>query len=223
MDHSRFPTETCEQIIDACYVDDDRSTEDRRVMDPNCYRVWCRTALVCSTWLPRSRLNLLHETILEKASHVDLLLRTLHGAPYLAQLITRLRVVNDDNTYVPFARPPLPRLLKNCVALDLYSSDWTAYPPRYAGTDLIAMSSMGIVELYIALSSATTLSLLRFIPSLVKLRKLSLASSLNEGNHHSPNTWPPRIGRLGAFKPLEKLILYVCRKRRTLHAGSAIE
>ena len=115
MNDSRLPIEICEHIIDFC-----REPPDNSWFSRTSYHTLRQTALVCSAWLPRSRLNLFYEVFLRDASNVDLLLRTLQETPHFADMVVRLTIRGDDR-YVPFARMPLPLLLKNCAALDLFA------------------------------------------------------------------------------------------------------
>ncbi|KAI0704576.1 hypothetical protein C8Q76DRAFT_801494 [Earliella scabrosa] len=165
MNNSLLPIDISEHIIDSCYV-------GTWWLRKGTYHTWCQAALVCSAWLPRSQLNLLHEVRLRNASHVDLLLRTVQEMPHFADLIVRLGVEGEEAVYVPFARMPLPRLLKKCVALDLSFVDWSLYPPRYADTGLHVWSN--IEELRLDLRASVLCGSFRWIWSLHHLRYLHL-------------------------------------------------
>ncbi|KAI0704580.1 hypothetical protein C8Q76DRAFT_178147 [Earliella scabrosa] len=202
MNNSRLPVEICEHIIDSC-----RETYSPWVRG-GAYPTWRETALVCSAWLPRSRVNLFHEVFLYATSDVDLLLRTLQEAPHFADLVIRLMIhhrYGDSKEYVPFARMPLPRLLKNCVVVDLSLVDWDLYPPRYADTCLYAWSR--IVHLRLRVQSSVLRGCLRFIWSLRQLQYLVL-SWYNED--HSPKSIlpltalpGPKSGKCKSLRSLE--------------------
>ena len=91
MNNSLLPIEICEHIIDSC------REQDKYWLRQESYGTWCQTALVCSAWLSRSRLNLLYEVVLQDASAVDLLLRTLQEAPHFADIVVRLTVNAQNN------------------------------------------------------------------------------------------------------------------------------
>ena len=194
MNNCLLPIELCEHIIDSCRV-----TGLRMNRSLGSYSTWCQTALVCSAWLPRSRLNLLYDVELRRASTVDLLLRTLQDTPRLAHLVVTLSVesgASQRSGYIPFARMPFPFLLKNCVVLDLSRVNWSMYPPRYAATGLRTWS--GIVELRLKLqskgTSVTVQDIFRFIWSLPRLQYLHLHWSQDHGAESTPSLrlWPGR-------------------------------
>ncbi|KAI0723359.1 hypothetical protein C8Q76DRAFT_392590 [Earliella scabrosa] len=110
MNNSLLPVEVCEYIIDLCYNKSLRGI----FFLPGSYTAWRQTALVCSAWLPRSRLNLLYKVELRNGRDVDLLLRTLQGAPHLADLVVRLTVqVDGASGSGPgrrYVRPPSIRM-----------------------------------------------------------------------------------------------------------------
>ncbi|KAI0710596.1 hypothetical protein C8Q76DRAFT_738028, partial [Earliella scabrosa] len=167
MNNSRLPIEIWEHIIDSC-----RKPQDW--YERMWYHTWRQTALVCSAWLPRSRLNLLYEVELSDASDVDLLLRTLQEAPHFADMVHRLSVNTYIKSYQPLARMPLVLLLKNCVALRLYDTDWAEiYPSRHADRFLHPWSGR-IVELRLAICSGALRTIIRFIWSLHHLQDLWL-------------------------------------------------
>ena len=139
-----------------------------------CYHTLRQTALVCSAWLPRSRLNLFCEVNLWCASDVDLLLRTLQEAPNFADMVLRLTVYASSKSYQPLAQMPLVLLLKNCVALSLYDTDWAEmYPSRHADRFLHPWSGR-IVELRLVICSRALRTIIRFIWSLHHLQNLWL-------------------------------------------------
>ncbi|KAI0704578.1 hypothetical protein C8Q76DRAFT_177661 [Earliella scabrosa] len=191
MSHSLLPIEIWEHIIDSCHSGLLRKWGEAE----GSYATWRQTALVCSAWHPRSRLNLLYHVKLVDSSNVDLLLRTLVETPHVADLIVRL-TVDGSGQYVPFARMPLPLLLKKCVALNLLGIDWNQYPPRYADTGLYRWS--GVVELCLKVRSSVLRASLRFIWSLQQLHDLSLSWSGDVGlpteKIRSTMMWPgPKI------------------------------
>ncbi|KAI0710624.1 hypothetical protein C8Q76DRAFT_738139, partial [Earliella scabrosa] len=169
MNNSRLPIEICEHIIDSC-----RKPQDEYWFRQSWYHPWPQTALVCSAWLPRSRLNLLYEAFLRNASDVDLLLRTLQEAPHFADMVLRLRVYPRRNSYQPLAQMRLVLLLKNCVALSLYHTNWAEmYPSRHTDRFLHPWSGR-IVELRLEISSGALRTIIRFIWSLHHLQTLWL-------------------------------------------------
>ena len=197
MNNSLLPIEIYEHIIDSC------REQDKYRLRQESYGTWCQTALVCSAWLPRSRLNLLCEVVLQDASAVDLLLRTLQEAPHFADIVVRLTVNAQNNRYVPFARMPLPLLLKKCVALELWFINWDMYPPRYADTGLYPWS--GIVELGLDLEWCILRAGVRFIWSLRYLRTLCLRWRGDvESSHILTMWWPdPQTGKCQSLRSLK--------------------
>ena len=171
MNNSRLPIDICEQIIDACCY----FTWN---LEPDPYLTWCRCALVCSAWRPRSQFNLLFEVVFTRAAQVALLTRTLLHQPDYANLVYMVRIGYAAG-YIPFAHPQFPRLLRNCAALDLCNIDWSFYPPRYA--DIGLYSWKGVIKLSIALTPYTTTSILRYIWSLPMLRDLIIHCYRREG------------------------------------------
>ena len=203
MNNSRLPIEIWEHIIDSC-----RKPQDW--YERMWYHTWRQTALVCSAWLPRSRLNLLYEVELRDTSSVDLLLRTLQETQHFADMVIRLTVSAGHTRYVPFARMPLPLLLKKCVAVDLDLVDWTVYPPRYANTGLYALSE--IVELRLNLDSINLQASVRLFWSLHHLRTLRLNQrwrrSMREGavdTRSDLTMWcpGPKTGKCESLRTLE--------------------
>ncbi|KAI0767400.1 hypothetical protein C8Q74DRAFT_1280163 [Fomes fomentarius] len=76
MDNSRFPVETCEYIIDSV-----AHVHYARHIDRGRYDTWCRIALICSAWLPRSRFNMYRTVQLQRLNQVNQLWKqtpTLH-------------------------------------------------------------------------------------------------------------------------------------------------
>ena len=197
MDNSRLPIDVCEHIIDECYEVGTRWYS---------YPVWRHGTLVCSAWLPRSRLNLFHEVFICGESHVDLLVRTLLTAPQYADLVVRVTVNSDGyGSYVPFARMPLSRLLKKCVALDLSTIKWSKYPPRYADTGLRSWSSL--MELKIKIKHKVLRGVLRFVWSLPELQTLDLRCN---------DTMITKVDTLGSSAVRFNLKTGSCNKLRTL-------
>ena len=116
MNNSCLPIDICEQIIDTC-----RGSGFPWWREDS-YETWCRSALVCYAWRPRSQYNLLREVVFERASQVALLIRTLLDRPHLAKLVRTIGVsplhANPvPAQYIPFAQTPLPQLLENCATL----------------------------------------------------------------------------------------------------------
>ncbi|KAI0748893.1 hypothetical protein C8Q74DRAFT_377631 [Fomes fomentarius] len=186
MDKCHLPIELCERIIDACYYDG----ELRSVSYPH----WCKTACVCRAWIDRSRFNLLYKVELRKESHVNLLLRTLKAQPSLARFVSILAVSEGVSEYVPFARKPLPELLKNCTTLILTDVLWELYPPRAAAVTLLQYSRLPITKLEITISRGLFYDITRFIWSLSSLQKLSLICD-ERGNLSTPScrlAMPPK-------------------------------
>lgn len=138
------------------------------------YPHWCNTACVCRAWIDRSRFNLFYKVELNKESHVDLLLQTLKMHPSLAILVSILAVSHGVAEYVPFARKPLPELLKNCTTLILTDVLWELYPPRAAAVTLLQYSRLHITNLEITISRGLFYDITRFIWSLSSLQQLSL-------------------------------------------------
>ncbi|KAI0710615.1 hypothetical protein C8Q76DRAFT_623838 [Earliella scabrosa] len=202
MNNSLLPIEICEHIIDSC------RPRKGYLLRRESYGTWRQTALVCSFWLPRSRLNLFYEVVLRDASEVDLLLQTLQEAPHLADMVIRLTVHADNKIYVPFARMPLPLLLKKCVALYLYSMNWRAYPPRYADTGFYPWSRIVELRLYVELRILR--AGVRFIWSLPHLRTLRLGWSqhVDVAKSRSLTTWwpSPQTGRCQSLRSLECMV-----------------
>ena len=199
MDDSLLPIEICEQVIDACHW-----TEWLR---SSSYVVWRRTAVVCTAWLARSRVNLFHHVVLEREWHVDLLLRTVLQTPHLADLVVMLSVSPVSGAYIPFARMPLPRLLTRCAVLHLENVDWWQYPPLYVDTGLRPHWS-GITKLRIRMRHRVFSAILRFLWSLPALQDLYLWCDSIAGMR--------ALGSLRARKPnachnLKSLALEVCR------------
>ena len=198
MNNSLLPIEICEHIIDSC-----RNPWHYYIPRRDSYAIWLRTALVCSAWLPTSRLNLLYEVVLWDASNVDLLLRTLQERPHFADMVNRLTAASERRRYVPFAQRPLPQLLKKCVALDLSEINWGHYPPRYADTGLNRWS--GIVELRIWLETSILRTTIRFIWSLHQLRTLRLGwiGDLTSSRFLA-KWWPgPQTGKCQSLRSLQ--------------------
>ncbi|KAI0706693.1 hypothetical protein C8Q76DRAFT_162735 [Earliella scabrosa] len=165
MENCRIPLEICEYIIDEC-----REWEVRH----DSYPVWRRLALVCSAWVSRTQFNLLYEVHIESPSHVDLLIRTLLSRPLLADAVRVLTVVGSDHNPGPFARMPLPRLLKNCFSLEFYLS-WSRIPPRYADMGLYLWTDGATVtQLLITWYRYASRAILRYIWSLPSLQQLEL-------------------------------------------------
>ena len=166
MENSVLSIDICETIIDMCH--DSWEWEWGR----DSYQTWCNTSLVCSDWVPRSRLNLLHEVRLRRTSDVYNLLRTLLVYPHLAGLITKLSLYSLQDEYIPFAHPTFARLLTNCKVLDFGSASWHRYPPRYAATYLRGFSE--VVQLTIRVAPCTFCAIMRFIWDLPALEDLRL-------------------------------------------------
>lgn len=164
----RLPVEMWDHIIDSLAFADIYPRSEL-------YRTWCVTALVCSTWLRRSRFNIYRKVLLQRSSQFDSLFRTLEGNPHLAHLVVELEAYGDWGEYIPF--PRLAPLLKNCAILHLYDMDWKCYPPGYTDTCLYPFSLLGIVTLRLMVSRSTARGLLHFIHSLKKLENLSLLTS----------------------------------------------
>ncbi|KAI0704587.1 hypothetical protein C8Q76DRAFT_178246 [Earliella scabrosa] len=188
MNNSRLPIEICEHIIDSC-----REPQDEYWYRRIWYHPWCQTALVCSAWLPRSRMNLLYEVFLRDASGVDLLLRTLQEAPHFADMVLRLGVDTYSNSYQPLAQMPLVLLLKNCVSLRLYGTNWAVmYPSRHADRFLRPWSGR-IVDLRLNFCSRALRTIIRFIWSLHHLQNLWLWWYENMGSSRLITKWRPDV------------------------------
>ena len=169
MNKSRLPIEICEHIIDSC------PEPDKNWYGRPWYHTLRQTALVCSAWLPRSRINLFYEVDLSDAYNVDLFLRTLQEAPHFADMVLRLTVDTYSNSYQPLAQMQLVLLLKNCVALRLFGSDWAVmYPSRHADRFLHPWSGR-IVELRLQICIGALRTIIRFIWSLHHLQNLWLS------------------------------------------------
>ena len=163
MDNCRIPLEVCELIIDEC----------REAMPRfNSYPIWSQLALTCTAWVSRSQFNLLYEVEVKSSSHIDLLIRTLLSRPPLADLV-RVLHVGSGGHYIPFARMPLPRLLRNCFDLQLYNG-WSNYPPWYADVGLRLWNSTAITRLSIVWSLQADRGVWRYIWSLPSLQELFL-------------------------------------------------
>ena len=188
MNNSRLPIEICEHIIDSC-----PQPRDESWFRQPWYHPWRQTALVCSAWLPRSRLNLLYEVVLQDVSDVDLLLRTLQEAPHFADMVLRLSVNIHSKSHQPIARMPLVLLLKNCVGLCLYHTYWAEmYPSRYADRFLHPWSGR-IVELRLAICSGALRTIIRFIWSLHHLRYLWLSRGEDRESSRFITKWRPDV------------------------------
>ncbi|KAI0710538.1 hypothetical protein C8Q76DRAFT_737771 [Earliella scabrosa] len=171
MQQSRLPIDVCEHIIDACY----------RPVDPRLYKsykVLRHASLVCSAWLPRSRLNLYYYVDLNwgfrtRRMVLNLFMRTLQENPHYGGLVRIFEMVDDASD--PAGTPSiyrLPKLLSNCVALYL-TPEWHDYSPRYIDTMLCAWSRLGIVKLSIMFDNSSTPSMVRrFLRFLGLLRQL---------------------------------------------------
>ena len=209
MQNAFLPIDVCEVIIDSCY--EWNGGEPRR----GSYPFWLRTALVCSAWLPRSRFNLLREVDLENESHVSLLQRTLLAAPHLAELVVRL-TCSAENTHfdcvVALATTPLPRMLKNCVNIELNTVFWQPFPRRYIHVGLQPWDRVQVLE--IKLCPAGLRQAMYFVWSLPTLRKLYLTCSSITA-HSMPRAAPlSTVRKPGACRVLESLILpSVCSGR----------
>ena len=115
--------------------------------------------------------------------------------------------------YVPFARMPLPLLLKKCVAVDLDLVDWTVYPPRYANTGLYALSE--IVELRLTLDPIILQGSVRLIWSFHHLRTLRLQWWRGSRGDHlvepcfDLTTWcpGPKTGKCESLRSLWFMVL----------------
>ena len=171
MNNSRLPIDVCEQIIDTC-----RGSRFPWWRD-DIYQTWCRSALVCYAWRPRSQYNLLREVVFERASQVALLIRTLLDRPHLAKLVRTIGVsplhANPvPAQYIPFAQTPLPQLLENCATLHLIRTAWDHYPPIYADTGLYPWQN--ITHFSVTLTPFTATSIWRYVWSLPMLRNLDL-------------------------------------------------
>ncbi|KAI0687026.1 hypothetical protein C8Q76DRAFT_761030 [Earliella scabrosa] len=187
MNNSRLPIDVCEQIIDLCrgfgfpwWLDDS-------------YETWCRSALVCSAWCPRSQYNLLREVVFKRTPQVALLIRTLLDRPHLAKLVRTVGVSPFDAPvpayYIPFAQAPLPQLLENCVTLNIIRIAWDHYPPIYADIGLYPWKN--ITDFSVTLTPSTATSIWRYIWSLPMLRKLDL--SVDGRRWHSTSETPTII------------------------------
>ena len=204
MNNSPLPIEICEHIIDSC-----RDPWSIYLLRRESYSTWLQTALICSAWLPRSRLNLLYEVILENASNVDLFLRTVQETPHFSDMVIRLKVHGGRTGYVPFAQMPLPLLLKKCVALDLYFVDWRVYPPRYADTGLYLWSGIG--ELRLDLELRILRASVRFIWSLHHLQTLRLGWSGDVEASRFVTKWRPghQTRKCQSLRSLEFVVQYI--------------
>ena len=207
MNHSRLPIDVCEDIIDACY-EPPFVVIGRR---SGSYSYWCATALVCSDWSPRSRFNMLYETVLQDRYGVDLLLRTLEERPSYADLIVKFRVsTQGKRVHVAYSRVPVLVQLKNCKVLDLNEVDWhwrwASYPPRYVEASLAPWSRMGIVNLAISIpADLLSRTILRFIWSLPRLETLQvIASGGPRPKFPEPGNWPSaKTGRCEKLRSLD--------------------
>ena len=174
-----LPVDVYEHIIDAC----DTAGHETSVLTwqgsrDDAYVTWRQTSLVCSAWLPRSQYNLFRDVKLLREIHVDLLVRTLLEKPRLADLVIKLTFkaayLVGRPPYVPFARLPLPRLLKNCVALDFQEIRWSYYPYRYADISLYQFQSLALSHLSMRMDRVNVRAVLRFVWSLPLLQHLKL-------------------------------------------------
>ncbi len=200
MDNSRFPVEICEHIIDML----DGWYVYNHGFGP-LHIHWCRTTLVCSAWVPRSRFNIYRTVHLTWSNAGRLLLRTLQENSHLGSLVVKL-YIGYEAGYIPL--PRLARLLKNCIILDFACVKWEHYPPHFTDTCLYPFSLLGIVNLRLVLTRSTACALLRFIHSLATLEVLSIIGyELFRmeliGTRRSQN------GKPAAFSNLKKLELDV--------------
>ncbi len=202
MDNIRLPVEICEHIIDLI---DYAYTFNESYID------WCRTSLVCSAWVPRSRFNLYHAVYLNTSNAGSLLLRTLEENSHLGSLVVKLSI-RDGAEYIPL--PQLARLLKNCVILDLKRVHWDYYPPHFTDTCLYPFSLLAIVNLSLTVKESTARALLRFIHSLAMLEELSIRG-YDKFFHMVPIG--ARRSQNGKPAPLSNL------KRLELHVGNLHE
>ncbi|KAI0704583.1 hypothetical protein C8Q76DRAFT_752146 [Earliella scabrosa] len=213
MNSSRLPIEICEHIIDSC-----REPHNEYWYGRLWYHTLRQTALVCSAWLPRSRLNLFCEVELWDASDVDLFLRTLQEAPHFADMVLRLSVNTNSKSYQPLARMPLVLLLKNCVGLRLYHTDWAEmYPSRHADRFLHPWSGR-IVELRLPICSGALRTIIRFIWSLHHLQNLWLWWYGYEESSRLITKWRPDV-QAGKCHSLRSLKLEV--RNIVFHASVA--
>ncbi|KAI0758665.1 hypothetical protein C8Q74DRAFT_258205 [Fomes fomentarius] len=199
MHTSRIPTEICEHVIDACYIDPDTSH-----LHGSSYDTWCQTALVCYDWLPRSQLNLFRDIEICSKSDLDLLERTFSDAPHLADLVEGVHVFLDD--YIPFARLVNPQLLRNCVRLSFVEVPWNIFPARYADHSIRPfVDNSGITHLNIELDQSSCDSLLQCLYTLPLLQELTL--SAESGTQFAEDVLAPLHDRPCPFTNLKTLRL----------------
>ncbi|KAI0688110.1 hypothetical protein C8T65DRAFT_589855, partial [Cerioporus squamosus] len=121
-----LPTEICKMVIDYA-----GSPPNFGVFNPRShYPTLWNCALVCSSWLPRSRRMLYRRVHLPSEAATSLLVRTLIEQPFLASLVHELEV--EGSSYVPFAQGFLLRHLQRLDTLNLYNLDLSQdYPPVF--------------------------------------------------------------------------------------------
>ncbi|KAI0708051.1 hypothetical protein C8Q76DRAFT_800327 [Earliella scabrosa] len=186
MNTPRLPPDVYEHIIDACNT----TGQERSVLlwqgsrDDAQYTLFRDVKLLCEI-------------------HVDLLVRTLLEKPRLADLVIRLTFkaayLIGRPPYVPFARLPLPRLLKNCVALDFQEIHWSYYPHRYADISLYQFQSLALSHLSMRMDRVNVRAILRFVWSLPLLQDLKLL-------YHGTPLRIPVITGVRGHRPCGKLL-----------------
>ena len=182
-----LPTEVWERVIDLCrthyHLDGTRNMHlEVRLRTDGTYETWRMCSLVCKSWLPRSRYNLLAEICISRPEQIDKLLRTLENHPALAEHVVKLTVsLPPDATtaYIPFNRKPLSRVLSKCQVLDLRGVDWRHYHPRWHDLHSVPhLSWVHIVELLLPIDYLTPGGAARLIWSHPALTRLTLFHGL---------------------------------------------
>lgn len=184
MNNSYLPIDVCEHIIDEVGRQESwiilRVGLGARVpvkglhLSTRHLMTWCSTSLVCSSWRPRSQLNLLSNVRLETESQLDLLLRTLTENPALSSFIVNIEV-HDNTSYIPFHRLALLGLRSEGIALRLGQIAWKYYPPRYLDTALARLHGhITSLECAVDLIDISLATFFRFIWALPRLRHLHL-------------------------------------------------
>ncbi|TBU40803.1 hypothetical protein BD309DRAFT_992817 [Dichomitus squalens] len=185
-----MPTEVWERVIDLCRtnwrLDGTRSTHpqvETQLRTDGTYETWQMCALVCKSWLPRSRYNLFAEVCISRPEQIDQLLRTLENHPTLAEHVVRLTITlpPDATTgYIPFNRAPLSQILSNCRTLDLRGVDWRHYHPRWHCLHSVPHFSWAhVVELFLPIDYLTPGGAARLIWSHPALAYLTLFHGLS--------------------------------------------
>ncbi|KAI0751929.1 hypothetical protein C8Q80DRAFT_607350 [Daedaleopsis nitida] len=213
MENCLVPIEVCERVIDACYQPENLRGWRTRVVTSS-YFTWQQTALVCSAWLARSRLNLLHEVVLCSTTQVDLLIRTLlddvpagnSTGHRLADVVVCMTVHAWD-AYVPFTRMPLQSMLCKCVTYNLAEIGWRDhYPLRLIDAFMSSLWGKGIISLQISLERGLLFAVMHLIWALPMLQDLELHSSYKTLTFSAL----PRTPSTAACQNLRRLVIWKC-------------